>query len=280
LINSTSRSKVDDAFAAMRGEIAAGTNTEDSAYFDLHQARFRHAAYRIVELVPARAEILDVGSHYLHLTSVLAMLGYRMSAIDVPFHATLPFVSQRAKAHGISLHAVGEDAFVAGNFLGGVFDRFDAVVFCEILEHITFNPIDFWRRVHELLRLDGVIYVTTPNSLKLLSVLGAFWNLVSMRRIGLNVRQIMASATFGHHWKEYSAAELKEYFSRLSPDFEVMVRKIHYGAPSAEVSRALGPVRSALLRLGNASGFFADNLEAVVTLRSKTPWRLHAPRAG
>ncbi|HJQ10193.1 MAG TPA: methyltransferase domain-containing protein [Gemmatimonadaceae bacterium] len=280
MITNTSRKKVDDAFVLVRNEVLSSTSSEDIAYFDLHEARFRHAAYRIVELVAPGAEILDVGSHYLHLTSVLAILGYKVSAMDVPFHATLPFVSQRATAHGVPLHVVEEDGFVAGDFFGSERDRFDAVLFCEILEHITFNPIEFWRRVHELLRLNGFVYVTTPNSLKLISVLGALWNLVSMRRIGLNVRQILASATFGHHWKEYSATELKEYFSRLSPDFDVRVRKVDYGGPSADAARTLGRARTALLRLGNASGVFADNLEAVVTVRAKSPWRLHAPEAG
>jgi 2-polyprenyl-6-hydroxyphenyl methylase/3-demethylubiquinone-9 3-methyltransferase len=178
---------------------------------------------------------------------------------------------------GIELVAVADTAFPRGDFLGDATDRFDGVMFCEILEHIAFNPVAFWRRVHQLIRRGGIIYVTTPNSVKLLSVLGAFWNLVSLRRIGLNVKQILRADTFGHHWKEYSASEIVDYFTRLSADFRVSVRKVSYGAPSAEVARELGGIRTALLALGNASGFFADNLEAVVRIPEKTPWRTTPP---
>jgi 2-polyprenyl-6-hydroxyphenyl methylase/3-demethylubiquinone-9 3-methyltransferase len=110
-----------------------------------------------------------------------------------------------------------------------------------------------------------------------LSVLGALWNLLSLRRIGLSVKQIMRHGTFGHHWKEYSAGEITEYFSGLSPDFRVQVRKLHYGPPSTEVRKALGAIRTLILRFGNATGFFADNLEAVITLPQKTPWLVEPP---
>jgi 2-polyprenyl-3-methyl-5-hydroxy-6-metoxy-1,4-benzoquinol methylase len=224
--------------------------------------------------------VLDVGSHYLHHAAILKQLGYVVSAIDVPAHTTLPFVSGRARSLGIQNHEVNDEQFTSGAFLGVTSDAFDCVVFCEILEHITFNPVNFWRRVHGLLRVNGFVYLTTPNSVKLLSVLGAVWNALTLRKIGLSVKQIFHHVTYGHHWKEYSAAELVEYFRILSPDFEVKVRRIHYGPPPPEVRRQLGAAKTTLLRVGNASRIFADNLEAIVKLPRKTAWRTPAPMAG
>jgi 2-polyprenyl-6-hydroxyphenyl methylase/3-demethylubiquinone-9 3-methyltransferase len=265
-------SSVDEACTAVRRDVEQSQSIpDDLAYFTLHEKRFRHAAARIVELVSPGAEILDIGGHYLHFSSILSSLGYRVTAIDVPAHATLPFVVERAARMNVSLQPVEDRAFPDGVFLESEADRFDAVIFCEILEHITFNPTAFWRRVGELVRDRGMIYVTTPNALKLLSVLGALWNLVSLRRIGLDVGKILRTDTFGHHWKEYSASEIVEYFSRLSPDFRVAVRKVSYGPPSAELASQLGSIRTRLLTLGNATRFFADNLEAVVTVDSKNP---------
>ena len=261
-----------EACAAVRADVERDGSSDDIGYFNYHEQRLRGTAARVRELVPTSTEVLDIGGHYLHLSSVLALLGYRVTAIDVPAFARLPLVVERAARMGVALTAVESDDIAAGEFVAGDDDRFGAVLFCEILEHITFNPIAFWRRVHALLQPNGVILVTTPNSLKLLSVLGALWNLLSLRRIGLSVKQIMHHGTFGHHWKEYSAGEIVEYFGRLSPDFDVDVRKIHYGAPSTEVRKSLGAVRTAILRFGNATGFFADNLEAVVRLQRKTPW--------
>jgi 2-polyprenyl-6-hydroxyphenyl methylase/3-demethylubiquinone-9 3-methyltransferase len=271
---------VADAFAAVRNEVVTSGKVDDLAYFDLHERRFRATASRIMDLVAPGARILDVGSHYLHLSTVLALLGYKVVSIDVPAHSTLPFVTERAARMGIPLTVVEGAAIAEGGFLEAEVDSFDAVLFCEILEHITFNPIPFWRRIHGLLRPDGIIFLTTPNSLKLLSVLGAMWNLITLHRIGLSVKQIMRHATLGQHWKEYSAGEIGEYFAYLSPDFKVSVRKLDYGPLPEDVLRELGPARSAILQLGNATGFFAETLEAVISLPSKTAWTRREPRAG
>lgn len=271
---------IDAACAAVRELVERTANPHDLAYFNLHEERFRKTARRISELVPPGASILDVGSHYLHQAAVLNQLGYSVSGMDVPDHVNLPFVAGRARSLGIPNHEVAGEQFSSGSFLGAGTDAFACVVFCEILEHITFNPVPFWRRIHELLRVNGIIYLTTPNAVKLLSVLGAVWNAITLRKIGLSVGQIFHHVTFGHHWKEYSAPELVEYFRMLSPDFEVKVRRIHYGPPPAEVRRRLGAPRTVLLRVGNASRLFADNLEAVVTLTRKTPWTTPAPTAG
>ena len=271
---------VTDAFAAVRKEISTSSSADDIAYFDLHERRFRATASRLVELAPAGARILDIGGHYLHLASALSLLGYNVVSIDVPAHSTLAFVRERAARRGLSLTVVDGDSFAGGEFLTAEVDSFDAVLFCEILEHITFNPIPFWRRIHGLLRPNGFVFLTTPNSLKLLSVLGALWNLVTLKRIGLSVKQIMGHATLGQHWKEYSSGEIKEYFSYLSPDFTVRVRKTDYGLWPKGVRRELGPLRQAILHFGNATGFFAENLEVVVSLPVKTPWTRREPRAG
>ena len=270
-----------EACAAVRQLVErTSSGADDLAYFNLHERRFQEAARRVMELVRPGGEILDIGGHYLHLSSILSLLGYRVRAMDVPAHAELVFVVERAKRMGIPVHVVDEGSFARGDFMSSETDRFDAVMFCEILEHITFNPIAFWRRVHELLRPGGIIYLTTPNSVKLLSLLGAFWNLARAKRIGLSVKQIMQSATFGHHWKEYSASEIVEYFARLSPDFRVQTRKLHYGPTNEGTARALGFLRTALLRMGNSTRYFADNLEAIVTIPHKTQWLLLPPTPG
>ena len=269
-----------DTCAAVRADIERSGSAGELSYFNLHERRFRVTAARVLELVPKQAEILDIGGHYLHLSCIVGLLGYRVSAIDVPAFAELPFVVERATRRGIALTTVESDDIAAGRFLPPHTNRFDAVLFCEIFEHITFNPIAFWRRVHELLRPKGTIVLTTPNSLKLLSILGALWNLVSLRRIGLSVKQIMHHDTFGHHWKEYSSREIKEYFGRLSPDFQVRVRKLDYGPPTSDVREQLGAVRTAILQLGNATGFFAESLEGVITLPQKTPWRVQVSTSG
>lgn len=265
---------------AVRADVIARANAHDRRYFEQNERRFARTARRITQLVPRGSAILDIGSHYLHQSAVLSQVGYRVVGIDVPEHVSLPFVIERAGKFGVDNRPFNEPAFVEGALLSGQDNVFDAILFCEILEHITFNPSRLWRRIYDLVRVGGIVYVTTPNALKLVAVLGAVWNLLTLTRIGMRVEAIFEHVTYGHHWKEYSRKELPRYFALLSPDFEVSVAAISYGPPSRELRAELGWIRSALLRLGNALGGFADNLEAVVRLRARTQWVAEPPPYG
>lgn len=276
----TVSSEVRESVAAVRADIEARGNAHDLAYFDEHERRFTRTARRLLELLPERGTLLDAGSHYLHSASILSSLGFRVIGVDVPEFTRLPFVQERARAFSIENHTLGSGGLADGDVLGDATDEVDGVVFCEILEHITFNPISFWHRVYDLLRPGGIVYITTPNGLQLLAVLGAVWNALTLKRRGIHVEHIFSNVTYGHHWKEYGAGEIREYFARLSPDFAVAVRGFTLGAPDERVRKRLGPAKTLLLRLGNTTDAFAENLEAVVRLRERTRWLAKPPAFG
>lgn len=270
---------VHDAFAAVARNIAATGSPSEQEYWRFHEARFRRTVQRLSELLPANAVILDVGSHFLHLAAILASLGFRVVALDVAAFAAMPHVQQRATSFSIDQRVVDFTEFADGTFLGAESDTYDAILLCEVIEHLTFNPVRFWKRAYELLRLNGVVYITTPNAMTLLAAAGAAWGLLTLSRIGLNAKRIMSDVTYGHHWKEYTAPELQRYFQSLTPDWDVQVRRFSLGdRPDPFTGRDLASrARSMLLTLGNRTGLFADQIEAVVTLRRREHWRAPAP---
>jgi len=276
----TTADPVGRAFEGVRDLVGRSPSAIERDYFGQHELRMRQAVRRVHELVPPGSRVLDVGSHFLHMAAAVRALGYSVHGLDVPQFAELPLVAERARALGIENTATTLEAFAEDDALARRIGAVDAVLFCEILEHITFNPVRFWQRVHGMLSVGGIVYITTPNAFKLLSVLGAARGLLTGTRLGLNVRQVFAHVTYGHHWKEYSAHELVQYFAMLSPDFEVRVRRLHVaGAPSPFAGQGLtGQVKDVVRRIGNASGLFAEQLEAVVTLRARSEWRASAPR--
>lgn len=262
----------------MRSEVESSGNAKDLSYYSQHEPRFLRITERLLSLAPPPRRLLDIGSHYLHQAGLLKLAGYDVVPMDLPAFSTLPFVAQRAKRFGLEQSSVDFDKIADGSFFAGVESAFDIVLLCETMEHITFNPIRFWRRVYDLMLVDGIIYITTPNSLRLLAFLGALWRVLSFRGVGLNVREIFRHVTFGHHWKEYSASELRRYFAALSPDFVVTVSRMTYPAcQNATGVARLDPTRHAIQALGNASGLFADQLEAIVRLKSRTTWSLIPP---
>lgn len=192
----------------------------DEPYLCHHWPRFVRTREEIERTRPLAAgmKVLDIGAHWLHQTSIYAQERMRVAALDLPDTLALPSVIAAAAELGITLHC--NDSLERISALRAVPDsEFDLVLFTEVIEHITFNPVAMWREIHRVVRPGGRLVVTTPNYYALR---GRFW---SLRRLlgrgggGLDVADIVNLRTYAHHWKEYSMRELVRYFQLLSPDF-------------------------------------------------------------
>lgn len=137
------------------------------------------------------------------------------------------------------------------------------------MEHITYNPVFFWRRINELLAPKrGIVYLTTPNSLTLPNCLSALKNVVALRSIGIRVDSIINTGTYGHHWKEYSKPELLQYFSALDAHV-VSLRRFNYDLPlgwndfrrEGFKKRVWGAAKS----VGRTIPVFREQLECIVS---------------
>lgn len=214
----------------------------DDGYLRGHWPRFRNTKARF----DARwdkangTRVLDVGAHWLHQALLFALDGYQVTASDFGDQLRRPNVARLAAAHGIALLG-NDDLEHPAAFSHLPDDAFDVILFGEIIEHITFNPVPMWRELHRLLAPGGRIVVTTPN----------YYALAAARRRlrrglgdggGIPVEEILAYRTHGHHWKEYSARELRRYFALLSPDFHVRVALVEDEADGPHARRHL-PVR-------------------------------------
>ncbi len=213
-----------DSAAAMQvlADVVTAQHGGDEAYFRNQAPRYERTLQRIQALQPLPCRVLDIGSHYLHQGVLLSQLGHDVTGMDIGLFTGAAFVQERARRFGI--HNTTVDVLETGDFLHGQEGRFDLIVFTEILEHVTFNPVRFWARIYELLSPTGMVYLSTPNALRPMAWLRQLFGLFSLRGIGLGVDEIMGNVTYGHHWKEYSAREIRRYFALLSSDFSVATR--------------------------------------------------------
>ena len=213
-------------------------------YLCHHWPRFVRTREEIERTRPlvAGTKVLDIGAHWLHQASIYAQQRMLVAALDLPDTLALPSVMAAAAELGITLHC--NDNLERISALQ-VFpeNHFDLVLFTEVVEHITFNPVAMWREIHRVTRPGGRIVVTTPNYYALR---GRFW---SVRRLlardggGLDVADIVNLRTYAHHWKEYSLRELVRYFRLLSPDFHCI--KACYTEESAPLQNRSGRRRAA-----------------------------------
>jgi 2-polyprenyl-3-methyl-5-hydroxy-6-metoxy-1,4-benzoquinol methylase len=246
--------------ATILADVVREQDGGDANYFKSQLSRYLYSVKRITALRPPPARVLDIGSHYLQQTALLSLMGYDVVGIDVPLFTEAPFVRERAAR--LRITNIGTEGHQAGAFLqGDGYDgTFDVIVCTEILEHIAFNPVAFWRRVWQLLSPNGIIYLTTPNSFRVRALVKALLRLVRLEGLGLSVEEVLTVVTYGHHWKEYSSAEIKKYFALLSPDFTVETHTYE----DADSNHSL--VSKALEILPP----FRSNIEAIIRLRSRT----------
>lgn len=264
---------VDNALSEVESIVKASGNENDLTYFMYHKKRFRIMAITVMSRCRTGSSILDIGSHYQHSSLLLKLLGYQVDSMDVGEFIELPLIQKRIQEYGIT--SIRENNLEKLTSLSGKTDCYDLILFTEILEHITFNPIAFWQKIHGVIKDGGYIYVTTPNSLTLYNIFRAIANLVTLKGIGIGINSIFASVTYGHHWKEYSASEIRSYFKKMSDGFSVSIKKFQYqdNPPQSRIDY----FRVLLLKIGNSIPFFKEAIEAVVQVDKSKAWKINAP---
>ncbi len=162
--------------------------------------------------------ILDIGAHWLHQAMLYATDGFAVTALDMPVTLEFPSVKALAEKHGISLVPSDDlERATAFEHLGD--DSFDLVLFTEIIEHITFNPVALWKEIYRVTKPGGRIVITTPNYYAWRGRTWEWGRFLKRFGGGITVLDILDRRTYGHHWKEFSLRELIYYFCVLSPDF-------------------------------------------------------------
>lgn len=198
----------------------------DIEYLQDHFARFcatQKLAYE--DWKWGRADILDIGAHWLHQSLLYALDGHHVTAAEFADQLSEPDVQSVASRHGIDLLSY-EDLGSESVFDELPDQSIDVVLFCEILEHITFNPVDMWKAIHRVMRPGGRIIITTPNFYRAGNSYRSFFRFMSGMGTGISVADILNKRTYAPHWKEYSKKELRRYFDLLSPDF--LVNRLKY----------------------------------------------------
>lgn len=265
---------IEKAFREVETDVMALGNAKDIDYFRYHEKRFLIMAKRLASLIPKGAKVVDIGAHFLHPSMILTKMGYEVHAVDVPTFQEMDFVQDRLARYQIK--SIVETDLASFESIKGQANEYDAVLFTEILEHITFNPILFWTRVYEALKPQCFIYLSTPNSLALPSILRGFARLITLKGIGLKVDDILTVETYGHHWKEYSRYEIRKYFEAISDDFTVKTYffSFHQGFGNGLRDR----LWFGLARVGLWTRIFAPCLESVVSVNKQNGIKMKPPK--
>lgn len=214
----------------------------DTRYLETHYRRYLQTRTFALSEVPTgkHLRILDIGSHWLHNAFFYANQGHQLIVMDAPITLEIPAVREAARMMDAEIRPTIRMEKADG-LVDMPADSVDMVLFCEVIEHLAFNPIPFWKQIYRVLKAQGRIIVTTPNAFYFRGLDSRLDRIMRGECFGLPVAQILATGTYGHHWKEFTLGELQEYFTMLSSDFDTTRYEMiyHPGEESIPVGRKI-----------------------------------------
>jgi SAM-dependent methyltransferase len=131
-------------------------------YFKFHKNRYSFILEILKKLKISEGEnLLDIGSHFLHILIGAKELNYDAYGIDLKLFVKL--TETRAKNFDIILKECdlsSSDAPFKDNF-------FNFVLLNETLEHLNFHPLKVFKDIYRILKPGGKVVITTPNLTRL-----------------------------------------------------------------------------------------------------------------
>jgi SAM-dependent methyltransferase len=181
--------------------------------------------------------ILEIGSFLGPVSVSLRKLGYAVDALDIPeFHA-----SERLRAlygrHGIPFAGLN----LRRAPLPYPPESFDAVIFCEVMEHWNFNPLPVLQEVNRVLKTGGCVYIGMPNQAGIANRLNLLLGRSIHNPVGDFFRQLDRNDNMivGLHWREYTQQEAVQLIERMGFEAIAAYFYIEPVRPGASLLRKL-----------------------------------------
>lgn len=165
-------------------------------YFLFHKERYNYILDIIMEndITKRPLKILEVGCGWGHLMIALSMLGHIVQGIDINKEI------QNLKAY--KKYNINFEMCNLSIQKFPYFDNFfDVIIFSEVLEHLNFHPKNIFKQIHYVLKVGGIILITTPNLLRLNNRI----KLLIGKSINFDIK---VDWNEGAHYREYTKKEI------------------------------------------------------------------------
>ena len=158
-------------------------------------------------------KILEIGSLFGVVSKSLKRIGYSVYALDIPeFHQSPALRSLYDQAEipfsGVNLR------YSKLPYDPGIFD---AVILCEVIEHLNFNPLPTILEINRVLRPGGLFYIGTPNLASIKNRISLLMGRSIRNPINEYFQQLdnRFNKIVSLHWREYTIAEIVEMVDRM-----------------------------------------------------------------
>lgn len=172
--------------------------------------------------------ILEIGSFLGAVSISLKRLEFNVCALDIPeFYksSTLRYLYER---NGIPFNALN----LRNSKLPYESNSLDAVIICEVIEHLNFNPLPVLQEINRVLKNDGYIYIGMPNQSCLRNRIKLLLGMSIHNPIEDFFKQLDRNDNMivGLHWREYTLNETIQLIQKMG--FDTVTK--YYFTPKGE----------------------------------------------
>ena len=196
--------------------LGIGNAADEYAYLNDHLGSYARTVRDIDNLFNgdrAGRNILEIGS-FLGTASVsLKKMGYRMHALDIPEYHQSAALKSLYERNGIPF----EGSNLRRAKLPYESNSLDAVIICEVMEHLNFNPLPVLKEINRVLKNGGYVYIAMPNQ----AYIGNRLKLILGKSIHNPIRHFFLqldrkfNVIVGLHWREYTLTETVEMVEKM-----------------------------------------------------------------
>lgn len=198
--------------------LSIGDLTGEAAYLEHARSSYLRTLRDVVRLAecmavpPRELRILEIGAFLGVVSSVLARLGFCVTAHDIPEFMSNERLLRRYHVDGVTTISSNLRTYA----LPVDTAAFDLVIICETLEHLNFNPLPVLAELNRALTMGGHLYLSLPNQASLVNRVKLLFGRSIHNPVQDFVEQLGRSSNMivGIHWREYTAAELHELIVR------------------------------------------------------------------
>ena len=114
----------------------------------------------------------------------------------------------------------------------------DAVLFCELFEHLHLNPFHTLKEIFRVLRPGGLLVLTTPN-LRRVETLSRLWHgWGTQPPVSRAFHELLPSLLYHRHNREYTADELAYYLALQGKDlYDFRLDRVYYSGRAGRPAR-------------------------------------------
>lgn len=183
-------------------------------YFNIQKNRYIHDL-GLVQKYFKEGRLLEIGSAPYHFSYILHSLEFPYTGIDIDPNRQKNFIVKNEL--NIIQCNIETESFP---FQDGTFDF---IIFNEVFEHLRINPIQTLREINRVLKLSGILLISTPNLYSIRNIV----NFSLGKGYDNPYTQFEKIETLGHmgHVREYSIRQLNEFLTNTGFEkIEIRIR--------------------------------------------------------